>query len=275
VKDIVDNRRLISFPEKLSIARLAYSQNGLRWCTAFAVYYLASALSNRAFAQMDSIRRRRGVPGLNSPELNRAIWKAWNWDSGGEEWSRGEAWKQSIVRCFLDRHIPSSSSILEIGPGGGRWTEALLARASSYLGIDISSSCVEACRARFGDDDRAQFVVGSGSDLEPVASASIDALWSFDVFVHINRSEVDKYADEFDRVLKPGAIAIIHHGTVGGALGGWRSNLTQDAMMEILHSRGFEIVESVEEWRDGDTTHDLREYRDRITVFTKPGAAIA
>jgi ubiquinone/menaquinone biosynthesis C-methylase UbiE len=224
---------------------------------------------------MDGIRKRRGVPGLNSLELNRAIWTSWNWDTGGEEWSRDEAWKQSVIHSFIDRYIPASSSILEIGPGGGRWTEVLLERASRYIGIDISASCIDACRARFGDNDHARFVVGSGSDLELVPSSSIHALWSFDVFVHINQSEVDKYADEFDRVLKPGAIAIVHHGTVGGALGGWRSNLTQEAMMEILGSRGFGIVESTEEWRDGDTTYDLREYRDRITVFSKPGSAIA
>ena len=186
------------------------------------------------------------------------------------EWSRDEAWKQSVIHSFIDRYIPPSSSILEIGPGGGRWTEVLLERASRYIGIDISASCIDACHARFGDKDHAQFVVGSGSDLEFVPSSSIHALWSFDVFVHINQSEVDKYADEFDRVLKPGGIGIVHHGTVGGAFGGWRSNLTQEAMMEILGSRGFGIVESTDEWRDGDTTYDLREYRDRITVFSKP-----
>jgi SAM-dependent methyltransferase len=275
VKDNVNNRRLISFAEKLSIARLVYAQNGLRWCAAFGIYYVASALSNRAFSSMDGIRKRRGVPGLNSLELNRAIWTSWNWDTGGEEWSRDEAWKQSIIHSFIDRYIPAASSILEIGPGGGRWTEVLLERASRYIGIDISASCIDACRARFKDNDHARFVVGSGSDLELVPSSSIHALWSFDVFVHINQSEVDKYADEFDRVLKPGAIAIVHHGTVGGAFGGWRSNLTQEAMMEILGSRGFGIVESTEEWRDGDTTYDLREYRDRITVFSKPASAIA
>jgi len=275
VKDIVNNRRLISFPEKLSIARLVYAQNGISWCTAFGIYYVASALSNRAFSMMDRIRKRRGVPGLNSLELNRAIWKSWNWDTGGEEWSADEAWKQSVIDGFIERCIPASSSILEIGPGGGRWTEVLLERASRYIGIDISSSCIEACRARFGDNDRARFIVGSGSDLEAVPSCSIEALWSFDVFVHINQSEVDKYAEEFNRVLKPRAIAIVHHGTVGGALGGWRSNLTQDAMMEILRSRGFDVIESTEEWRDGDTSYDLREYRDRITVFSKPASAIA
>jgi hypothetical protein len=164
VKDIVNNRRLISFSEKLSIARLAYTQNGIAWCTAFGIYYVASALSNRAFSTMDRIRKRRGVPGLNSLELNRAIWKSWNWDTAGEEWSRDEAWKQSVIDGFIDRYIPASSSILEIGPGGGRWTEVLLERASRYIGIDISPSCIEACLARFGDNDQARFIVGSGSD---------------------------------------------------------------------------------------------------------------
>lgn len=276
MKDIVDNRQLISLSEKLSIARLAYSQNGLRWCTAFGVYYLASALSNRAFSRMDRIRRRDGVPGLNSLELNRAIWKSWDWQGGaGEEWSLDEAWKQSIVHAFIEKHVPAGSSVLEIGPGGGRWTVPLLERASSYVGVDISPSCVEACRERFGDDGRAQFAVGSGNDLAPVATGSVDALWSFDVFVHINQSEVDKYADEFDRVLKPGGIGIIHHGAVGGSLGGWRSNMTQEAMLDILARRGLAVVESVEEWRDGDETFDVREYRDRITVFSKPAGATA
>ena len=148
MKDIVDNRQLISLSEKLSIARLAYSQNGLRWCTAFGVYYLASALSNRAFSRMDRIRRRDGVPGLNSLELNRAIWKSWDWQGGaGEEWSLDEAWKQSIVHAFIEKHVPAGSSVLEIGPGGGRWTVPLLERASSYVGVDISPSCVEACKS--------------------------------------------------------------------------------------------------------------------------------
>ena len=48
------------------------------------------------------------------------------------------------------------------------------------------------------------FRLGNGSDLAGVASGSIDAVWSFDVFVHVNRAEFKAYAAEIARVLRQG-----------------------------------------------------------------------
>jgi SAM-dependent methyltransferase len=165
--------------------------------------------------------------------------------------------------------VPADCSILEIGPGAGRWTEYLLQRAKQYVGIDISSTCVAHCRERFANDSRAIFSVGSGSDLGNVASSAIDAIWSFDVFVHINRSEVEGYVREFARVLRRGGVAVIHHGSLGGAGGGWRSNLTGAAMQEIV--RQYDLVSdgSLTYWVDGETVHQLI-YGDVITVIRKP-----
>jgi SAM-dependent methyltransferase len=272
MKDIA-HRRGISLAKKVGLARLAYSQNGIRWCLAFGTYYLSSSVAERAFATMHSLRRRYGVPGLNSVELNHAIWKSWDWSAAGEEWTPSEEWKQSVIRRFIDRHIPAPASILEIGPGGGRWTEPLLRRATEYWGVDISPTCVEHCRQRFNGQAHARFVVGNGVDLGAVPTGSVEALFSFDVFVHINQAEVASYAAEFVRVLKPGGVGILHHGTVGGARGGSRSNLTQDAMMDILRSRGLSVIESVDEWRDEGALHNLHAYADRVTVFAKPLAA--
>ncbi len=97
----------------------------------------------------------------------------------------------------------------------------------------------------------------------------MDALWSFDVFVHINRKEVECYADEFLRVMRPGAVGIIHHGSVGGTLGGWRSNLTHEGMLDLLKQRGFQIVASFKEWQDGDVMHQAGLYQDIVTVFRR------
>jgi hypothetical protein len=68
-------------------------------------------------------------------------------------------------------------------------------------------------------------------------------------------------------VLKPDAVGIIHHGSVGGALGGWRSNLTHEGMLELLKARGFEIVDSFKEWQDNGSTQQAGLYQDVITVF--------
>jgi ubiquinone/menaquinone biosynthesis C-methylase UbiE len=172
----------------------------------------------------------------------------------------------------LQRYVPQGAEILEIGPGGGRWTAALLERASAYVGIDISASCVDVCREKFAGNPKARFEVGSGTDLKGLADKSVDALWSFDVFVHINQAEVEKYADEFRRVLRPGAVGVIHHGSVGGALGGWRSNVTHEAMLKLLQDRGFEIVSSVKSWEEDGKTHEAGLYQDVITTFRQPAA---
>jgi SAM-dependent methyltransferase len=271
MKDLVENRRHITLAGKLRLAWLVLRENGPLWCLAFAVYYACSSVARRAFDLMDRLRREKGVPGMNSRALNKAIWEAWDWSAGGEEWSPSEEWKQAVLSDVLDRHIPTGGAVLEIGPGGGRWTGRLIERAQSFLGVDISESCVEVCREKFGGRPGVAFQVGSGCDLKGVPDASVDALWSFDVFVHINEAEVAAYADEFRRVFKPGAVGVLHHGSVGGALGGWRSNLTHERLLELLRARGFDIVATFKEWTSADgRTHQAGLYEDVITVFTLP-----
>jgi ubiquinone/menaquinone biosynthesis C-methylase UbiE len=145
-----------------------------------------------------------------------------------------------------------------------------LSRADAYVGIDISASSVAACTKQFENEPRAKFVVGSGQDLRPVLDQSARSIWSFDVFVHINRKEVELYADEFLRVLEPGGIAVIHHGGVGGAKGGWRSDLTADDMRRLLETRGFTIVTAFSEWPDPNVSQQLATYEDVITVAMRP-----
>ena len=150
MKDLVENRRHITLTDKVRLALLIVKENGLLWCLCFAVYYVCSSVSKRAFDRMDRLRREKGIPGMNSRALNKAIWEAWDWSAGGEEWSPSEEWKQAVMTDVLDKHIPQGASVLEIGPGGGRWTGRLIGRAATFLGVDISESCVEVCSKKFG-----------------------------------------------------------------------------------------------------------------------------
>ena len=268
MKDIVENRRRVGLGHKWRIARQALRENGLWWCTYLLLYYAASAVAHRAFATMDRMRRERNLPGLNSAALNKQIWEAWDWSQQGEEWTESEEWKESLIRCVLQPNVPVGRGVLEIGPGGGRWTAPLLERAREYVGIDISAACVEHCRKRFGNNPRARFSVGSGRDLADVLTDSVDVIWSFDVFVHINAAEVEGYLAEFVRVLRPGGRAIIHHGAVGGAAGGWRSNLTASAMHDMLGRNGLVTEQVISQWSDGGVNHPLA-FEDLITVISK------
>jgi len=253
------------------IAFIALRENGLLWFSQFAIYYIASTVQDAVYDGMDRARRRRGIPGLNSLALNKLIWESWDWSAGGEEWTSSDSWKSSVIKCVLRRYLPEHVRVLEIGPGAGRWTAELIEHNNSYVGVDISASCVEVCRKKFSGHLSASFVVGSGSDLRAIPDKSIDALWSFDVFVHINEAEVSAYAQEFKRVMKPGATGVVHHGGVGGAAGGWRSNVTRSSMLDLLRGHGFEIVDSFSEWEDKGTVHGVSGYKDSITVFRLQG----
>jgi SAM-dependent methyltransferase len=268
VKDLVGNRRKIGFGQKLRLVLLALRENGLWWGGHLLTYYLASTVADRAFARMDRLRRERNLPGLNSPALNKRIWESWDWSSGGDEWNQSDEWKSSLIRGVLQQYIPTGCDILEIGPGGGRWTQPLLERARTYVGIDISASCIEHCQRRFADQRNAQFFVGSGRDLAAAGSASADAVWSFDVFVHINKAEVACYVQELRRVLRPGGIAVIHHGGSGGSAGGWRSDLTAADFQQMLTQHNLVVRQVLTQWADGDQIRKLT-FGDLITVIAK------
>lgn len=269
MKEIAENRDRVHLAGKLRVAKLALRENGLGWAVLFALYWVSSTIANWSFGAMSRQRAVRGNPGLNSVALNKAIWDEWNWNAGGEEWTPSSDWKTSVVKAILEPYAPHQGRVLEIGPGGGRWTEFLIPRASSYIGIDVSKSAVESCRRRFASIPKAEFVVGSGTDLSAADDNSIDFIWSFDVFVHINEREVGAYLAEIRRVLKPGGLAVIHHGTVGGSLGGWRSDLTQEAMVLRVAQTGLTHVTSFTDWTYNGATFRLDTYNDRVTIVRR------
>lgn len=270
MKDLVGNRRHISFGKKIKLGTEVVKQNGLLWSTCLGAYYTASAVAEKAFAAMDSLRKRHNLPGLNSASLNKIIWESWDWNAQGEEWTPSPEWKQSVLEKILYEHMPKDGILVEIGPGGGRWTEALIEVGSQITAIDISEECLQVCSERFSNCDNIEFVLTPGNELPGVTDGTVDALWSFDVFVHINHAEVEDYAKEFLRVLRPGGVGVIHHGTVGGKNGGWRSNMTAEGMIDTLKNTGLKIVDQFISWTDGEHEFQAGLYNDAITVFRKP-----
>ncbi len=103
-----------------------------------------------------------------------------------------------------------------------------------------------------------------------VADGTADAVWSYDVFVHINEPEAAGYARELRRILKPGARGVIQHGAVAGEKGGWRSTLTTASFALVLDQAGLRVVRQFDHWDDAGTRHPCGLYGDVITVFERP-----
>jgi ubiquinone/menaquinone biosynthesis C-methylase UbiE len=242
-----------------------------------AAGYARHALRRLGWALQDrrlTAEQRRGVLGpahrrWRPPADPRRYWSDYDWSGRGEEWTASPAWKQALLEDVLKAWIPEGAVVLEVGPGAGRWTSVLAERASRLVLVDVSERPLELCRERFGDDG-VQYVVSSRGELPGVDSGSIDAVWSFDVFVHVPPPDQAAYLEEMARVLAPGGVAVIHHsdGQNRGRLPsrvGWRSPMSRDLFAALAVQRGLRIRSQFDSW-GADRCHDLSAYGDVITV---------
>ena len=231
------------------------------------------------------------------------------WTGYGDSWTFHaddcgqpyEAWKASLVDTFLTPYLGSDLDVLEVGAGRGRWTEFMVGRCRSLTLVDVSAPCMDVCRERFGRDLPASaFVVNDGRSL-PGDDSSLDLVWSFGTFVHVDEPEVAAYIAECQRVVRPGGRFVIHHagwgdwslrflpvtrhlGRVGRfiqhrvfALGRWsrvggRAPMSAPRFARLAAQHGFVVTDQVTRW--GDHGQFGIAYRDVITVATRLGPSI-
>ena len=152
-------------------------------------------------------------------ETNIDTWNAGtSWSAQGEEWSG--AWGSAEAQWWgtlmprLHSFVPTGT-ILELGPGHGRWTHYLKDLCNELILVDLAESCIDACRARFASADNISFHVNDGKSLAAVHTGSVDLAFSFDSLVHAEADVLEAYAHELARTLKPDGVAFIHHSNIG------------------------------------------------------------
>lgn len=247
------------------------------------------------------MRRLRGLRGgRQTPPKDRAPTVAEGWETYaqrhrdsarlGEEWNEPEVIGIDVASAeeilpYLDRvvfapYLGTCDVLLEIGPGGGRFTEILLPKCRKLIAVDTSETMLELLRERFAGDERLEYQLGDGRGLGGVATGSVDAAFSYGVFVHIQHWDIFNYLTELERVLKPGGKAIVQHSNTLSELG-WemfrrqverqlnRHKLpftftvnTPELMREFITRAGLECVDTL--------TEVVR--RDCITLIRKPDA---
>ncbi len=155
----------------------------------------------------------------------------------GDEWNEPDKMGIDIpanqILPYLDDvvfnpFLGNPEVILEIGSGGGRFTELLLPKCARLIATDTSPTMLKLLRQRFVDNPKIDYVLLDGLGLASVPNNSIDAAFSYGVFVHLQHWDIYNYLSELNRILKPGGKAIIQHANTFSELG-WRRFLGEVA----------------------------------------------
>jgi len=142
---------------------------------------------------------------------------------------------------------PNQITALEIGYGGGRLTCAASRYFSQVIGVDIhnqSEYVLNLMKERCVDNVE---LVTLSSKSFPISDESIDLVYSFIVFQHLESIEIlDKYLEECSRVLKKGGVGCIYFGRKSVISEGRseKSLYFLDRFFELFLRKGYLEIES-------------------------------
>jgi len=121
----------------------------------------------------------------------------------GLEW--GDPEFVEPLRFIRDRyllpHVNNDHCAVEIGSGGGRWTRYMPGFRKLYA-VDYYSALLE---------EIAKNVKAPNIKLKRIDDRSIEYLFSFGTFVHLDGYLIQAYLGNMKRILKAGANVVIHY----------------------------------------------------------------
>lgn len=106
---------------------------------------------------------------------------------------------------FLKPYLSPDATVLEIGPGGGRWTRYMLGVKKIYA-VDYHAELLNKLKRNMGNRN-IEFVKNNGDDFPGIPDESIDFLFSFGTFVHLDVDIIEQYLKNMHRILKPSGLS--------------------------------------------------------------------
>ncbi len=164
----------------------------------------------------------------------------------GLEWGNPETIEplRYIKKQFILPYVNEQSTGLEIGPGGGRWTQYLLKFDRLYL-VDYHQELLNELKSNFNQSNFI-WIKNNGTDFPNIPKNSIDFLFSFGVFVHLDLELIEEYLNNIFLIAKSNSNLVIQYSDKDKILGqknpGFSDN-NPEKMIRMIKKVGFKILE--------------------------------
>lgn len=145
---------------------------------------------------------------------------------------------------FLKPYISPNTTVVEIGPGGGRWTQYML-KAKRLYAVDYHQELLNELKSNF-DAGNIAYIKNNGDDFPNIKDGSVDFLFSFGTFVHLDVDIIDRYLRNMKALLNKGSNAVIQYSDKTKPLGKGNAGFSEndpDRMRELILSHGYSIYE--------------------------------
>lgn len=164
----------------------------------------------------------------------------------GIQW--GDPQKLKFLRHVRDTYLlpfvcPDQVAV-EIGPGGGRWTRYMLGFGRLYA-VDFHQEILDELARNF----RTPFLVplkNNGTDFPGIAPASVDFVFSFGCFVHLDLWIIQKYLKSLRYIIKDHGTIVIHYSDKNKELAKKTASFghnTPTIMRELVTKSGYVVCD--------------------------------
>lgn len=150
-----------------------------------------------------------------------------------------------IKERYVLPYVKPDRRAVEIGPGGGRWTRELLGFETLYA-VDLHQELLDELRRTIGRPRNVRFIKNEGTDFPGIASGSIDYLFSFGTFVHLELDAIEAYLRNIKSIMRPEASVVIQYSDktkIMAQLNGGFSENSPTRMREAVRAAGYRILE--------------------------------
>jgi SAM-dependent methyltransferase len=222
-----------------------------------------------------SFRRSQADPRLQAPgavEGFRVL---------GEEWALEDDLEE-VISEFIRPFVTRDSRAAEIGVGGGRVATRVAPLVAHLVCMDVSPRMLKRAEEALRSHRNVELVLLESSRIPERLNGSLDFIYSFDVFMHLDLHTMWRYVLQMAKALHSGGQALVHVPNLA-APDGWRMFagqhaysiedgwfITPDTIRTLADHAGLELIKESRPNPD-----NLYFNRDYLAVLRKPAATVS